>query len=170
MNMLAETEASLFKKAMRQLASTVAVASTELDGTRYGMTASAFTSVSMEPPGLLVCINQSAAIHAPLQVRRQLWLNVLTEDQEDFCSTFGGKMSGEARFRTGNWMTCDRGLPYLADAQANILCNIENELAFGTHTIFVGTVLRAVSHSDVQPLVYFKGGFANVRARAAARK
>jgi flavin reductase (DIM6/NTAB) family NADH-FMN oxidoreductase RutF len=105
-----------------------------------------------------------------VRARKMFWLNVLNEGQEHFCSAFGGAVAGERRFSIGNWAVCEDDLPYLTDAQANILCRVEIEVPFGTHTIFVGKVLKTVSHSNIRPLVYFRGGFADVQARVAAAK
>lgn len=161
-----DPEAASFKAAMRQFATTVSIVSTAGGGERFGMTATAIASVSMDPPGLLICVNHDAGIHDPLKARRLFWLNVLHEGQEEFCSAFGGGLPADERFSLGNWSTCESGLPYLADAQANILCAIEADLAYGTHTIFVAKVLKALSHSDIRPLVYFKGGFAGIQMRS----
>ena len=89
-----------FKEAMRQVAATVSIISTRSEGSRYGMTATAVTSVSCDPPSLLVCINRSASIHKPLEERKLFWVNLLREGQQSLCSTFSGGKTGRAALRT----------------------------------------------------------------------
>jgi flavin reductase len=151
-----------FKEAMRQVAATVSIISTELGGSRYGMTATAVTSVSLDPPSLLVCVNRSASIHAPLQQRGLFWVNVLHDGQQSFCATFSGGKARQERFALGRWQNCEHGLPYLADAQANILCSVEKDCTFGSHTVFIGSVLATRLHHRATPLVYLNGRFAAV--------
>ena len=80
-----------FKKAMRRLAATVTIISTsDANGNRYGMTATAVNSLAMDPPSLLICVNHSASIHAPLVGRGRFCVNVLTTGHEDLVSAFSG--------------------------------------------------------------------------------
>lgn len=158
-----------FKEAMRQVAATVSIISTRSEGSRYGMTATAVTSVSCDPPSLLVCINRSASIHKPLEKKKLFWVNVLREGQQSLCSTFSGGKTGEQRFAPGEWQDCERGLPYLVDAQANILCTVQKRCCFGTHTIFIGLVMVTSLQNQIAPLVYLNGRFAAVSSSSIGR-
>ena len=149
-----------FRLAMRRLAATVTIITTSDGGIRHGMTATAVTSVCADPPSLLFCVNQSASIHAPLKVGSQICINLLKTSHAELSQVFSGKLEGEARFAHGTWDAGDFGVPFLADAQANIFGNVEMLMAYGTHSIYIARVTRAIVHPDVAPLVYQDGTYA----------
>jgi flavin reductase (DIM6/NTAB) family NADH-FMN oxidoreductase RutF len=99
-----------FRKAMRSLASAVSIVSTAHDDRRFGMTATAVCSLSMQPPTLLVCVNQSTSLHHPLLSAGRFCINILHADQDELARTFGQK-GIEDRFANGNWQVDDRGVP-----------------------------------------------------------
>lgn len=149
-----------FRTAMRRLAATVTVLSTRSEsGLRHGMTATAVTSVSANPPAVLACVNRSAALHAQLGLGRLLCINLLHCSQQRLSEVFSGAKEGEIRFSEGDWRSDADGVPYLADAQANIFCEIEALQAYGTHSICIGRVIRATSRPEVAPLVYQDGAY-----------
>lgn len=147
-----------FRLAMRSMAATVTILSTAACGRRYGMTATAVTSVSMAPPSLLVSVNREASIHSPLSREKRLCVNVLAESQQRLCADFSGGKTGEERFQDGEWALRD-GLPYLLDAQANIFCLVDHPLDYGTHTLFLCRVADVRLPGAKSPLVYLAGGF-----------
>lgn len=153
---MADTLVDDFKAAMRQLAATVSLVTTSEEGTRHGMPATAVTSLSLEPPSALVCVNRAASVHGPAERSRFFCLNLLSSDQAALCRQFGARARTE-RFRTGDWQEGPHGLPYLADAVAALFCRVEETLAYGTHTIFVGRVEQLRVARDRTPLV-FQGG------------
>ena len=147
-----------FKKAMRRLASTVSIISTaDMNGNRYGMTATAVNSLSMDPPSLLICVNHNASIHAPLVGRGRFCVNVLTTDHEDLVGAFSGKLKGDARFQVGEWRSEATGMPYLDGAQCNLFCDIESEIPFGSHSIVVGRLTDVRVEEDIRPLIFADG-------------
>jgi flavin reductase len=148
-----------FRKAMRRLASAVTIISTAHDGRRHGMTATAVTSVSSAPPSLLVCINQSASLHAPLHASGRFCVNILYGDQSEVADAFGGARPGDARFAAGNWAMHDTGLPYLTDAQASLFCTSDLVTPYGTHSIVVGKISEIIVGGHVAPLLYQDGRY-----------
>ena len=147
-----------FRAAMRRLAATVTVISTRAEsGIRHGMTATAVTSVSADPPAVLACVNRSAALHAQLGLGQRFCINLLHRSQQRLSEVFSGALDGEQRFSEGNWRSNADGVPYLDGAQANIFCEIEAIHAYGTHSICIGRVTGAISRADVDPLVYQDG-------------
>lgn len=143
-----------FRGAMRRLAATVTVV-TSADHTRcHGMTATSVTSLSMQPPSLLVCLNQRTLLHNIMLGTRRFCVNVLHRDQAGLSAAFAGALDAEARFGVGSWRRDEDGLPYLDGAQAVLVCQRTAALPFGTHTIFVGEVVRASHQDDVAPLIY----------------
>lgn len=156
-----------FKRAMRRLASTVTIVSTaDANGNRYGMTATAVNSVSVDPPSLLVCINHAASIHAPLSGRGAFCVNVLTTEHERLVSAFSGRLTGEERFAVGDWRDDGRGIPYLEDAQCNLVCDVETVVPSGTHSIVVGRVVAVRVAEGIAPLIYADGKLAASQALA----
>jgi flavin reductase len=98
--MMAIALAAEFKAAMRQLASTVSLVTTQENGDWHGMAATAVASLSAEPPSLLVCINQSASMHGPTARSSHFCINMLGRHQAALCENFG-KLKGVERFTVG---------------------------------------------------------------------
>lgn len=150
-----------FRSAMRCLAATVCVVSIA-DGDGWnGMTATAVTSVSMDPPSMLVCVNNTASLHQPLTSGVRFCVNILKSSQVALAAAFStSKLKGSERFANGAWEADESGLPYLTDAQATLICTIEAALPYGTHTIFVGKVDAVRVSERVSPLLYQDGQYA----------
>jgi flavin reductase (DIM6/NTAB) family NADH-FMN oxidoreductase RutF len=151
--------ADAFRTAMRRIAATVTIVSVADDRSKSGMTATAVSSVSADPPALLVCINRSAGTHAKMRQGKAFCVNVLGVDHAPLSVAFGGKLLPEERFSLGTWHADESGVPYLHDAQANIFCTVDAALDYGTHTIFVGKVRAIRLFGDVSPLIYGNGRF-----------
>ena len=151
-----------FKLAMRRVASTVNVISICVGGAPMGITATAVSSISLDPPSLLICINRAASLHAPLGDVDHFCVNVLHRDQEPVARMFADREQHALRFGTG-W-TIDCALPpRLVDAQASILCKRIDHHQFGTHSIFIGVVEEVSLRDDVDPLVYLNGRYLSFR-------
>ena len=150
-----------FRNAMRRLAATVTIV-TGAEGERWhGMTATAVTSVSADPPALLVCVNQTASLHDPLLATGRFCVNLLRVSHTELCGIFSGQRDGQERFSFGEWKCDETGLPYLADAQASLLCTVEVKIPYATHTVFIGRVDKVRIFDEVKPLIYQDGCFAN---------
>ncbi len=151
--------ANAFKAAMRRLAATVTVVTTGTAEARHGMTATAVTSVTMNPPALLVCVNQSASLHPVMATGTRFCINLLHTRHADVASAFGGKLTGPDRFKSGAWSQNEYEVPYLIDAQANLFCRVDALMLYGTHTIFVGRVDEVRLHGEIAPLIYQDGRY-----------
>jgi len=154
-------DGAVFRDAMRRFATTVSIISCASEGCRYGMSATAVTSLSFDPPSLLVCVNKSAATHRVLSRGGRFCVNVLRSFHSQISQAFSGALKGEDRFRLGAWR--DDGLPFLGDAQANLFCEIDRITDYGTHTIFIGRVYSAIVDEEVDPLLYQDGKYAIAR-------
>jgi flavin reductase (DIM6/NTAB) family NADH-FMN oxidoreductase RutF len=148
-----------FRAAMRRFAATVTIITACDHERHHGMTATAVTSVSMDPPSLIICVNQKTQLHEIMFRARRFCVNVLHRDQVALSAAFSGAVSPEKRFDTGCWVRCDDGLPYLEDAQANLFCRKAAALPYGTHTIFVGLVENVGVRDVIAPLVYQDAGY-----------
>ncbi|MCB2084858.1 MAG: flavin reductase family protein [Sphingomonadaceae bacterium] len=150
-----------FRLALRGIAATVCIVATT-DGThKRGMTVTSVTSVSLDPPAILVCVNKSASINEILRVADGFSVNILSSAQQAVSNAFSGALSAEERFEVGDWQEDPRtGLPYLADAQSTILCNKSAAFPIGTHMIVVGDVSRVASNQSCDPLIYHNADYA----------
>lgn len=149
-----------FRQSMRRLAATVCIISCQRNGIRYGITVTSVTSLCMEPLSILSCINQSASIRPHLRDVGRYCVNLLRQNQADISKRFSGAVPADERFLVGDWRESEDGVPYLADAQANIFCEIDQAFAYSTHDILVGRVQRSRFNPEVAPLLYQDGKYA----------
>jgi len=159
-----ETDIALtdsFRLAMRRVASTVNVISICVGGEAMGITATAMSAISMDPPSLLVCINRAASVHPSMADVTHFRVNVLHGDQEEIARMFADKTHMARRFLAG-WENDCATPPRLIDAQASILCRRIDHHQFGTHSIFIGVVEEVATREEVDPLLYVDGRFGQV--------
>jgi flavin reductase (DIM6/NTAB) family NADH-FMN oxidoreductase RutF len=147
----------LFRAAMRRLAASVSIVVAKGDDGPVGMAATSITSLTIDPPAVLVCVNRATSLHALLVPTAPLSVNLLSKSQHDVSSAFGGGLPREQRFGIGNWIDGENGLPELAEAQANLSCVIDAMLAYGTHSIVIARVLKVKVSSEIAPLIYQDG-------------
>lgn len=156
--MMHQQEAS-FRDAMRRLATTVTIISAAGQGRRHGITATAVTSLSMDPPSLLVCVNRSGSLHDLLSQTDRFCVNLLRVEQVALSNAFAGKLAPEERFLHGTWAHDEEGLPYITDAQASIFCRKQDSIQYGSHSIFIGAVEATLVSDDICPLLYSNGAY-----------
>lgn len=150
----------LLKQAMRRMAASVSIVSAaDAGGRGYAMTATAVTSVSLEPPSLLVCVNQQAGIYGALEQGRPFCINILNGKQRALAELCSQGPQTRDRFAIGQWQNNAAGIPYLPDAQANIFCINDKSLCYASHTIFIGRVESVTMHGEVSPLIYLDGTY-----------
>ena len=142
-----------FRAAMRHVAATVYAVTTGRVGERHGILATAVSSLSFDPPSLLVCINRAASLHEPLACAETFCVNVLGLGNRDIAEIFTHQR-GENRFTIGDW-TEAHGVPVLANAQSSFVCRTAHRHEFGTHTIFIGELIDARHRDDAAPLTYY---------------
>jgi flavin reductase (DIM6/NTAB) family NADH-FMN oxidoreductase RutF len=147
-----------FRRAMRRVAATVNVISLNVHGRPLGITATAVSSLSMEPPSLLACINRAAAVHASMADMANFRVNILHRDQEEIARMFADKRMEDLRFAAG-WDIAPDLPPRLIDAQASVLCRRIDHHQFGTHSIFIGVIEDVSVREDVSPLLYWNGRY-----------
>jgi flavin reductase (DIM6/NTAB) family NADH-FMN oxidoreductase RutF len=120
----------------------------------HGMTANAFTSVSLEPPLVLVCVDHRARSHPLLLEQKCFGINVLREDQEPLARYLDHETAG----RLGvEYATSERGTPLLKDCLARLDCTLVATHEGGDHTLFVGRVEQANTGTG-RPLLWWPGG------------
>lgn len=147
-------DSNLFKSAMRRFGAAVAVVTTQLDGERRGLTATAVCSASAEPPRLLVCVNRSASAHGLIVSSSAFAINLLSRQQEALAQVFGDSRAEALRFRSGDWQKLVTGAPILRGSVASFDCRIFKKFDLDTHTIFVGDVVSVLLEGGSTPLGY----------------
>jgi flavin reductase (DIM6/NTAB) family NADH-FMN oxidoreductase RutF len=151
--------ADLFRSAMRRLSSGVAVVCCADARGPVGLTATSVTSLSMDPPSLLVCINRTASLRTSLAINKPFSINLLGRQHAQISNAFGGAAQGEEKFRFGDWEIGMSGVPILRDAIARIESVVDLEIEYGSHTIFVGRVTQCISATSGDPLIYTDGRY-----------
>ena len=136
----------------------------DAEGSPHGMTASSFTSVSLEPPLVLVCVDHRARTHAHLQARKRFGVNVLAEHQRAVSEYYAGpspthqhaEQEAGARFER-----TEHGTPVLHGALAYLECRLHTSQDAGDHTIFIAEVEDVVVREG-EPLLYFRGAYRKI--------
>lgn len=147
-----------FRKAMRNYIYSVSILSNKnIDGELNAITVSSVTSISMEPPSLLVCINKSSRIHDTLIKNSDFCINLLNKNQQEISNICSTDSLYDQRFDHDKWNT--QTIPFLEEAQANIFCSIEDLVSYHTHTIVIGRVLNAISNDKINTLSYVNGKY-----------
>ena len=148
---------SLFRAALGRLATGITVITTrDHHGVDHGMTVSAFSSLSLDPPLVLACIDEAATVAEPLAVADHFGVSVLASDQEGVSRRFAtqdtDRFDGIAITRGAG------GVALIDGALTQLECRIVARYPGGDHTIVVGEVLQAQTR-DADPLLYFRGGY-----------
>ena len=149
-----------FRRSLGHFAAGVNVVTAAFDdGTKAGITVTAFTSLSLEPPLVLICIDKRARIHDRLTVGSYFAVNMLSDKQELQSREFAS--SKEDPFTKFGHRTGSTGAPLLHGAIAIVECRTVELLPGGDHTIVVGQV-EFTHVADGKPLLYFRGGYAQL--------
>lgn len=130
-----------------------------------GMTANSFTSVSIEPPLVLVCVRVDAVFHESLQEFGGYSVNVLSASQEEVARHFANpaRHAEGNEFGVGNWVASEQtGALLLRDAHAWLDCRLEQVYDGGDHSIFLGRVVDFDADVTAEPLLFYVGGYHNL--------
>ncbi len=149
-----------FKGALGSWAAGVTVVTTRKGKLVYGITASSFTSLSLDPPLVLVCIANSNKLATMVQETQKFAVSILAEDQQHVSSYFA--ISGREPvedFEDFGTIEMHTGSPIISGALAHLDCELDLAIAGGDHTIAIGRVLGAASASDKRPLLYYRRAY-----------
>lgn len=141
---------------MRQWVTGVTVVTTVHEGVRAGMTVSSFTSVSLEPPTVLVCLNKTTFAHAQVTKSGVYAVSLLANGQEAISNRFAGlEPNVTDRFEGVETATAETGSPLIVGAVGLLDCIVRAAHDANTHTIFIGEVVFAQAGPEQVPLVYY---------------
>lgn len=151
------TDKDTFRHVIGHFASGVTVLTAHHDDGDFGATASAVSSLSLEPPMLLVCLNRRSTTQEAIHGSRRFGVNILDENQGIVAERFAS--AGSADKFAGLEVERGKGdLPLLADSLAFCECSVAESVTAGTHRVFLADVTRAVAREG-SPLTYFRGKF-----------
>ena len=145
-----------FRATLAQWASGVTVVTTVYNGQPVGITASSFSSVSLEPPRILICVAKRLYTHRAIESSQVFAVNILSSAQQQWGMRFAGQVPEMAdRFEGIKHFTAETGSPLLPDVLGWLDCWVSAAHDGGDHTIFVGDVLAAGAAESGEPIVYF---------------
>lgn len=153
---LVPVDSHAFRSIAGRFASGVTVITTTVEGELFGTTVSAVSSLSLEPPMMLACLNRSSNTHDAVKTAGRFAINILAEGQESLAFRFA--KSGTDKFEGAHYSLTPEGVPVLDDAVASILCRTTEITVGGTHSVFLAEV-EGTAVSDVEPLTYYRGVF-----------
>lgn len=146
---------------MRWFAAGVTViTSYDAAGRPVGMTATAFTSVSLDPPMVLVCAKSDSRTAAAIAVHGSFAVNILAVEDRELAARFATRV--DDKFDGVDWEGRPPGVPALGDALAVVCCRVSQTLEAGSHLVYIGEVVATASKNDGDPLVYLDGGYRTV--------
>jgi len=146
-----------FRHALGIFASAVTVVTTrDAEGHDLGITVTAFSSLSLDPPLILICIDHRAAIHDSFSLGRAFAVNILSAQQDEISQRFASRVTD--RFAGVTTREGKLGVLTLENTSATLECLVTKLLPGGDHTIVVGSV-EATDVGDVDPLLYYRGNY-----------
>jgi flavin reductase len=153
-----------FRKALGSFATGVTVITVDFEGEIHGMTANAFTSVSLDPLLVLVCVDHRARNHAHLRAKQRFGVNILAADQRavsEYYALPSPKHQHAERESGARFERTAHGTPVLHGALAYLECRMHTAQDAGDHTIFIAEVEDVVVR-DGDPLLYFRGRYRDI--------
>jgi flavin reductase (DIM6/NTAB) family NADH-FMN oxidoreductase RutF len=161
-----------FRGAMRHLPGGVSVITVGRDKDISGMTVTSVSSLSIEPPTLIVSVNRESSSWPLLKRYGAFGINILNADQLDVAERFSGKggVKGVDRFTGADWRTGSSGTPLLQGALAAIDCEVEEAFERHSHAIVIGRVLDIRTSAPASAMIYWHGQYVTVDGDEDARK
>ncbi len=163
-------ERDRFVGAMRRVAASVTVVTTDGPAGRLGATVSAFSSVSADPPSVLICLNATSRIAGAVRENCRFCVNVLPEDGREIADRFAGRHDAQIadRFSGVNTFGVPGSAP-LIDGATGFFCEVAQCVTSGSHLIVIGTV-HDVLDGEAPPLAWREGGYHRVVPTGAAHQ
>jgi flavin reductase len=161
--------AELFKSGMRRLPAAVTLVTCRYDDNYFGLTATAVTSLSVEPPSLLTCVNRDASAHRVILEAKAFAISVLPHDKVDLARLFASRRPEDRakRFATDSWLELTSGAPVLADAIVAFDCTLDQAILYASHSILIGQVQDIRISETHKHLMYLEGEFADLALATA---
>lgn len=155
----ASAVAEPFRRAMRRLAAGTSAVTVRRGDDIVGLTATSVTSLSLEPPSLLVSIRKQSPVLQAMAAARAFTVHLLGEDQSHEANVFAGRLGSAPRASLVGWSHHDDGTPRLERAIVHVDCTVAKLIPVFSHMLVVGTATAVEFDNDRRPLVYFDGAF-----------
>jgi flavin reductase (DIM6/NTAB) family NADH-FMN oxidoreductase RutF len=157
-----------FRQALGNYPTGVTVVTTvDADGTPRGLTANSFTSVSLDPALILVCLGKTTASHPAFMQADRFAVNILADDQRDVSGLFASKSPD--KFAQAAWRTGTTGAPLIDGSVAWFDCTVHQRVDAGDHTILIGQV-QDMGQRTARPLGYCQGAYVGFQLQQAAQE
>jgi flavin reductase (DIM6/NTAB) family NADH-FMN oxidoreductase RutF len=147
-----------FRNALGRFASGITVLTADYEGQTHGMTANAFVSVSLDPPLILVSLDNRSNMHKILPVTRRFGISVLAEDQAALSNHFAGRKAPDFHVR----FVTRRDIPLLAGAVAYFVVEVMDIHPAGDHTLYIARV-EHFEGGEGNPLLFYSGRYGQMR-------
>jgi flavin reductase (DIM6/NTAB) family NADH-FMN oxidoreductase RutF len=151
-------ESDRFRRVLGSWATGVTIVTSRHGEDVHGMTVSAFTSVSLDPPLVLVCADKSSNTHEFIQRSGVFSVNILREEQEELSNRFASTKHEDVRFEGMECVDGATGCPHIPGAFATLDCRVTEAVEAGDHRVYVASV-EAAEASDADPLLYYRGAY-----------
>jgi flavin reductase (DIM6/NTAB) family NADH-FMN oxidoreductase RutF len=141
------------------------VLTTTSNGVAHGITVNSFTSVSLDPPLILFCIDKKARFNKPLTAEKSLAINILSEEQQEISNRFANpSMTSEERF-SGLQLLSDYAYPVFDDNVGVLIAQLHQTHGGGDHWIYIAKVIKGQSFAG-NPLLYHAGSYSRVNSKS----
>ncbi len=157
---------------MRRLPAAVTLVTCRQDEKYHGLTATAVTSLSVEPPSLLTCVNREASAHRAILESRSFCVNVLPHDKVELARLFASRKPEDRarRFTSDKWIELATGAPVLDDAIVAFDCTLDQAIVYASHSILIGQVQDIRVGDAHKHLMYLEGEFADLALTGTLRR
>jgi len=153
-------ERNELRRVMGHFATGVTVITTlAQDGKLHGLTANAVSSLSLDPPLLIICVDKKADSYSCFEQSKVFTVNILSDDQEDLSRRFA--VSGGEKFEGVAYRRGANGAPILNGSLAHLECKVYAAYDGGDHTIYLGLIDVAETR-EAKPLLFFRGGYREI--------
>ena len=152
------TDVDALKQVFARWATGVTIVTARAGDRVHGMTVSAFTEVSLDPPLVLVCADKTSNTHPVIAGGKVFAVNILARGQEELSNRFASKKEEHRRFEGLSCETAATGAPLIPGALAALDCRLVAQHDAGDHTIYIGQV-EELRVSEGEPLLYYRGGY-----------
>lgn len=150
----------LLRQVMGKFATGVTIVTTKTNDGIHGLTVNAFTSVSLEPPLVLICIQNEGFSHEQVAGTDSFVVNILSGEQEDLANRFANPaLSSQERFEKLDYELTPKGIPLLSGVLGHLECHTVNRYPGGDHTIFLGQVENTEVAERRKPLLFYDREF-----------
>ncbi|MGH7856374.1 MAG: flavin reductase family protein [Candidatus Binatia bacterium] len=157
---MGDVDGQAFRMHMRRYPTGVTVITSHAGDVHHGMTANSVTTLSLEPPSYLICVKKDARLHPVIEASQHFCVNLLAADQADISATFANvDLSDDERWETVSHRDSSIGARLIEGCTGYAECKVTASYDGGTHTIYIGEVMRLEGGEDKAPLVFYGGKY-----------